>query len=103
MHFSAQTVTNPKVIHWDVFKNPGNNISGVVPSLYGQDYKKFIMKRGMEMLPADRSAVFKRVFVVKMPRRYRRMDLGDTLILHYICSSAEPINACGFALTKVEK
>ncbi len=98
-HFSSQDVTNPKVIHWCIAKEPfGTNLS--VPSLYNQKDRRFIFKRGMEMLPADTSTVFKRIFVVRIPPKFARMGDSDKLFFSYICSSTETINACGIAIYK---
>ncbi len=100
-HFSAETLTSPKVIHWIVQKVP----SGVaqmesVPSVYDTTVKKFIFKRGMEMLPSDAGTVFKRILVVRIPPRYSRFGDGDQIQFRYICSSSETINACGIAIYK---
>ncbi len=98
-HFSAQTTTNPKVIHWTIGKEPfGTNLGS--PSSYNTIDRRFIFKRGMEMLPADKSTVFKRIFVVRIPPRFRRIGDNDKLFLRYISTSAETINACGFAIYK---
>ncbi len=93
-----------QVFHWIVFKNPGNFISPD-PATYMQDYKKFILKRGMEMLPeiplgSGGTVQTKRVFVVKIPPRYRRFDDGDTLRLYYKSTSASAVNFCGIAIAK---
>jgi len=98
-HFSAQVTTNPKVIHWTIGKEPFNsNVSS--PSTYNTVDRRFIFKRGMEMLPADQSTVFKRIFVVRIPPRFKRIGDTDKLFLRYICSSTETINACGIAIYK---
>ncbi len=99
VNFSAETVTNPKVIHWHVSKAPfGTTIN--VPSLYDQTDKRFIFKRGMEMLPSDQGTVYKRVFVVRIPPRFKRMGDGDKIRFTYIATSAETVNVCGFAIYK---
>ncbi len=99
LHFSAETTTNPKVIHWFVTGYPDGATPGA-PSLYYQDDRARIFKRGMEMLPSDQSTVYKRVFVVKIPKKMQRPTQDFNLQFRYICSSAETINACGFAIYK---
>ncbi len=96
-HFAAQTTTSPKVIHWWVSKRPFSTASGS-PAVYDQVDKRMILKRGMEMLPSDLATVFKRIFVVKVPRGMQRFGDTDELEFKYICSSAETINACGIAI-----
>jgi len=98
-HFSAQTTTNPKVIHWCILQERVGQTTNI-PSVYDAPEKSQIFKRGMEMLPADQSTVFKRIFVVKIPRFMQRQKENQDLRLEYICSSAETINACGFAIYK---
>ncbi len=101
-HFSAEVTTSPKVIHWIVQKVPsGVSQMEAIPSTYDSKVKKFIFKRGMEMLPSDQGTVFKRIFVVKIPPRYSRFGDGDQIQFRYICSSTETINACGIAVYKV--
>ncbi len=98
-HFSAQVVTNPKVIHWFlVGKRTGETVG--TPSSYYTSERSSIFKRGMEMLPADQSTVFKRIFVVKIPRKFQRMADNMNLEFRYISSSTETINACGIAIYK---
>ncbi len=99
-HFSAQTVTNPKVIHWQVvFQKVGETIAS--PATYYQDNRASISKRGMEMLPADTSTVFKRIFVVRVPKKFQRITRNALARFQYICSSTETINACGICIYKV--
>ncbi len=98
-HFSAQTVTNPKVIHWTVeIIEPGQ--SGSTPSAYYQSRRSYIIKRGMEMLPADTSTVFKRIVPVAIPKLYQRRKDLSRIEFRYIASSTETINACGIAIYK---
>ncbi len=99
-HFSAQVTTNPKVIHWKIEKTFSGTIPASVPSTYYQIDRSKIFKRGMEMLPADQSTVFKRIFVVRLPRAYRRIGFGERIYFSYICSSTETINACGIEIHK---
>ncbi len=98
-HFSAQVVTNPKVIHWTIEQIREGQTSPIT-SLYFQNTRSQIIKRGMEMLPADQSTVFKRIFVVKIPRAMQRQKENQKINFRYICSSTETINACGFAIYK---
>ncbi len=98
-HFSANTITSPKVIHWKFFVQAGGETISV-PSLYYQTDRSRISKRGMEMLPKDASTVFKRIFVVKVPRHQQRITATSFMTFKYICSSAETINACGIAIYK---
>ncbi len=98
-HFSAQVTTNPKTINWQLVKEPFNT-NPTSPALMNQDNKRFVFKRGMEMLPSDQSTVFKRIVVVKLPPRYRRMGQNDQVTFQYIASSTETINSCGIAIFK---
>ncbi len=100
-HFSANVITNPKVIHWIIgFKPIGTSLNN--PNLYQLTTRRFIFKRGMEMLPKDVSTVFKRVFVVKIPPKFQRLGISDQLTFEYICSSTEAINACGIAIYRAQ-
>ncbi len=100
-HFSANVVTNPKVIHWIIIARPANlSPAAITPSLYYQIGRKYIIKRGMEMLPKDLGTVYKRIIVVKIPRVYQRVGLDDALNFVYIATSTEAINACGIAIYK---
>ncbi len=95
-HFSAETTTNPKVMHWLIQKVPQAVASmKSVPSTYDNTIKKYIIKRGMEMLPSDQSTVFKRIFAVRVPKWMQRCADADTWVFRYIASSAETINSCG--------
>ncbi len=99
MHFSANVVTNPKVISWFlVGKRTGETIG--TPNTYNTVERSSIFKRGMEMLPKDLSTVYKRVFVVRVPKKFQRMANNMNIELRYIASSTEAINACGFAIYK---
>ncbi len=102
MHFSAETITNPKVIHWFVEKLAANETSTTTTAYYQQG-RNHLMKRGMEMLPKDVATVFKRIVYVRIPRGFQRMGEGENLRLKYQASSAETINACGFAIYKEVK
>ncbi len=97
--FSAETITNTKIIHWQVgVAVTGQTIS--VPSLYYQNDRSQILKRGMEMLPKDVSTVIKRIIFVSIPPKFQRFAEGNVLFLSYIASSSETINACGFGIYK---
>ncbi len=98
-HFSAQVITNPKVIHWTIQTFRAGETS-TVPSTYYQSGRSTIIKRGMEMLPADQSVVFKRIFVVNIPKHAQRVRDNTVIQFRYISTSTETINACGFAIYK---
>ncbi len=98
---SAETVTNPKVLHWEIIMMPnGNTPTAYTPSGYYQVGRNQIIKRGMEMLPKDVSTVYKRQFVVRIPKKAKRVALGDLMNIVFRCSSTESINICGFAIYK---
>ncbi len=99
MNIAAETVTNPKVLHW-VVECRDVNQTGTTPSLYYQDDRSIIIKRGMEMLPKDVSTVFKRIFVVRIPKKAQRMSMGAGIFIKFRCSSTESINVCGFGIYK---
>ncbi len=99
LNFAAQDITNPKILHWFVFKSPfGTAIAA--PSLYNQNSKRFVIQRGMEMLPKDVGTVFKRILSIKIPKRYQRMGDNDFLVFKYIVTSSELVNVCGFFIYK---
>ncbi len=98
-HFSAQTVTNPKVIHWNVIVSRDLQ-TNPDPTVYNTPSKAMIIKRGMEMLPADTSTIFKRIFVVRIPRIYQRVRDDMEINFAYQASLTEGINACGIAIYK---
>ncbi len=99
-HFSAETITSPKVIHWDIDIVPAGTSAFPSASTYYQTQRAEIIKRGMEMLPSDQSTVFKRIFVVGIPNKFRRITDAVQMNLRYICSSTETINACGISIYK---
>ncbi len=93
-----------QVFHWTIMKLPAG-LTRPSANVYQSDQKKFILKRGMEMLPeiplgSGGTVQTKRVFVVKIPARLRRFDDGDTFTLSYISTSASAINFCGVAIFK---
>ncbi len=98
-HFSSEAGADARVIHWQIYRQKsGETIP--IPSLYYQTNRSSIFKRGMEMLPDDDSVVFKRVFVVRIPKIYQRQIQTGALRFSYISTSASTINACGFAIYK---
>ncbi len=96
INIAAETITNPKILHWQIVKQPNSAISFPSPALYDQTTKKFVIKRGMEMLPKSVSTVTKRIFVVRIPRIYQRQGDLDKIIFRFIVSSNETVNVCGF-------
>ncbi len=98
-HFSPASTGNANVIHWFIAKKPFDT-ELANPNLYYQVDKRFIIKRGMEMLPVNVSTVFKRIIAVKVPRHLQRLGRDDTWVFKYIASSTETINACGFSVCK---
>ncbi len=98
-HFSPQQTANANVIHWKISKLPFNT-AATIPSLYFQVDRRFIFKRGMEMLPVNVATVFKRIFVVKIPPKFSRMGDGDKIVFEYVASSTQQINACGICIYK---
>ncbi len=96
---AAETITNPKIIHWEVIVVPvGMTISA--PNVYFGPDRAYILKRGMEMLPKDVSTVYKRTFTVKIPRIYQRSKNNQQIAIRLIASSTETVNYCGFAIYK---
>ncbi len=94
-----------QVFHWLIMKNPQGVYGTVDPSIYDQNTKRFVLKRGMEMLPeiplgSGGTVQTKRVFVVKMPRGYKRWGESDKLTLFYKSTSSSGINFCGIAIFK---
>ncbi len=99
MNIAAETVTNPKVLHW-VIEARDVNQTGTTPTLYYQDDRSIIFKRGMEMLPKDVSTVYKRILVVRIPKKAQRISKGAGIFIKFRCSSTEAVNVCGFAIYK---
>ncbi len=99
INFAAETITNPKVIHWaiNVFKE---GETSTIPSLYYQLDRSTIIKRGMEMLPKSVATVYKRVFVVRIPKKAQRISANTRFQFRYISTLAETVNVCGFAIYK---
>lgn len=107
VEFNVNGVDNSGVVqvfHWSIMKIPAG-LSRPAANVYQSDQKKFVLKRGMEMLPeiplgSGGTVQTKRIFVVKIPPRLRRFDDGDTFTLSYISSSTSGINFCGIAVFK---
>ncbi len=98
-HFSAETITNTKVIHWIVqVLSPGQTAQS--PNTYYDDKRSFVIQRGMEMLPKDVATVFKRIVFVPIPKLYQRQKQGGFIVFKYQASLTESINACGIAIYK---
>ncbi len=94
-----------QVFHWQIMKNPNNQIGSPDPTSYNSAQKSKILKRGMEMLPqiplgSGGTVQTKRIFVVKIPRGFQRFGDNDQLQLHYKSTSASAINFCGIHIFK---
>ncbi len=99
LNIAAETITNAKVVHWAInLARTGETIA--VPSLYYQDSRSRMLKRGMEMLPKNVSTVYKRIFVVRIPKSYQRMAANSFIQFRYIATLTETINICGFFIYK---
>ncbi len=99
INMAAETVTNPKVLHWTIQGGPeGTTLEN--PLTYYQTNRSSIFKRGMEMLPKDVSTVYKRIFTVRVPRKLQRVSEGSFISLLFRATSTEAINACGFLIYK---
>ncbi len=97
--FSAETITNTKIVHWRVaVARTGQTESA--PNTYYQIDRSQVLKRGMEMLPKSVNTIIKRVFLVLIPPTYQRMRANQGIFFQYIVSSAETINSCGFTVYK---
>ncbi len=99
MNISNEAITNTNIIHWKVVYEPSTATSTAANTYYQTDRAK-ILKRGMEMLPKDVSTVFKRIFVVRIPRQYQRMKEGDNIRIMLEGSASQTANFCGFAIYK---
>lgn len=98
-HFSPAQTGNANVIHWRVEVLP-SGLTGSNPNTYYQTDRRFTLKRGMEMLPVNVATVFKRIILVRIPRKYQRQSEGQIIRFRYQASSTQTINACGFAIYK---
>ncbi len=98
-NIAAQTVTNPKVMHWLIMGGPeGTTLEN--PTTYYQGNRAQIFKRGMEMLPTNVSTVYKRIFVVRVPKKMQRIQENGFISLLFRMSSTETINNCGIGIYK---
>ncbi len=100
-HFGADNVAAVNVIHWTIAKEPFGTSLGN-PNIYQNITRRFIFRRGMEMLPKDVSTVFKRIIPLKVPRRMQRLGMGDQLVFKYQSSITNTINACGICVYKAQ-
>ncbi len=99
-NISPEAITNTQVIHWKIIKVP-SGFSGVsAANTYQQDDRKWIIKRGMEMLPKNVNTIIKRMFVVRIPRKMRRIGEGDKIRLLLEGSASQTANFCGIAICK---
>ncbi len=99
INFAAETITNPKVINWVVRVVPPLQTEDIPTTVNGAA-KSYILKRGMEMLPSDQGTVYKRVFVVKIPKIYQRVKQAQNIEFQYVSSSTETGNTCGIFVYK---
>ncbi len=99
LNFAAETITNPKIIHWILWKNPQGSFTQN-PAVPDPITKKWILKRGMEMLPKNVATVTKRIGVIRIPRGMKRQADNDTMQLSYVVTSAETVNVCGIFIYK---
>ncbi len=98
-HFSAAQTANANIVHWQVLKEQGaQTLSN--PNAYNGVDKSQIYKRGMEMLPVNVATVYKRIFVIKIPRGKQRMMQGSRWLFRFISSSSQTINTCGITIFK---
>ncbi len=98
-NFSAETITVVKTVHWAFRYVPAGQTPSTANQLFGTD-RAFVIKRGMEMLPKDVNTVFKRVFVLAIPKKYQRITDAGQLQFTYIVSSTNTTNACGIFVYK---
>ncbi len=98
--FSAETITNTKIINWQIYiaRSPLAITAASNPNQFGQIDRKNVLQRGMEMLPKSVNTIIKRIVYVRLPRQ--RLGESDKVHFEYISSSTETINACGFAIYK---
>ncbi len=99
MNIGAETITNPKILHWQVIITRAGQTIGAATSYY-QAERSQIIKRGMEMLPKDVGTVYKRIFFAPLPKGSTRMRENSEIIIRFQTTSAETINFCGFAIYK---
>ncbi len=94
-----------QVFHWMIYKNPSNQFAVQDPTSYDTSVKKWVLKRGMEMLPeipigSGGTVQTKRIFVIRIPKGMQRMADTDRIILSYKSTSTSGINYCGISIFK---
>ncbi len=99
INFSVEDTTNAKIIHWWVKGMLPSQVDEN-PSSYYSVQRSQVLKRGMEMVPADKALVVKRIIFVKIPKKFRRQVAGSSIEFQFIASSSQIINVCGFAVYK---
>ncbi len=98
---NAEVITNAKVVDWIVIFRPQNVSSAAqTPTLFYQNGRNLILRRGREMLPKSNTTTYKRIIGVRIPRKYQRIGESDTINITFGSSSSEAINLCGFAIYK---
>ncbi len=106
LEFNLNGVDNSgsvQVFHWLIIKSPAGDFPSVDPAIYDAARKRFVIKRGMEMLPAiplgsGGTVQTKRVFTLKIPRHFQRFGEADQLILYYKSTSSSGVNFCGIGI-----
>ncbi len=99
INLSAETTTEVKVVHWQfIGQKVGETIA--LPSTYYQTNRAGILKRGMEMLVRDQSTLIKRIFVVRIPKKFQRITANTLIRFQYISTSANTQNFCGIFIFK---
>ncbi len=90
----------PRILHWKVCKAPANQ-TVTSPNVYDQVDKAQIYKRGMEMIPTNVSTVYKRIFVVPVPKGKQRMRDGERWFIIFRATDVDTINNCGICIYRV--
>ncbi len=99
VNFSKEAITTTTIVHWLIARKPADNAIMVADVYYDPD-KRFIIKRGMEMLPKDVNHVVKRIIPVKVPKGMQRIGRDDNWVFKYVSSNTNTLNTCGFAIIK---
>ncbi len=98
-NLSAATTGNPNIFHWKIYGRPtGMTVTNA--NTYYQDDRSVILKRGMEMVPANVNTIIKRIFVVRIPKKFQRIAKNFNLIVSGITSGSDTINWCGIVIYK---
>lgn len=90
---SAAALANVYII---IVKNPGNNITGLVPNAVGSsDNKRFVIHQEMVMLEQSANGNPRTLFngVIVIPRGYRRFAPADELQLKLLAPGVN-VNVC---------